>query len=76
MNFLCFFSGVFIKISKTFSAKYYQENTERLQKKVVKDIKIVLKKKKKKRGDMMNVTKISQKMKNRSLMMKEKSITE
>ena len=71
-----FFSDVFIKTSKTFSAKYYQEHVERLQKKLVKDIKIFLKKKKKKRGNMMNVTKISQKMKNRSLMMKEKSIAE
>ena len=65
-----------MKSSKTFSAKYYPKNIERLQKKVVKDIKIFLKKKKKKRGDMMNVTKISQKMKNRSLMIKEKNITE
>ena len=33
---------------KNLSAKYYQENKERLQKKLVKDIKIFLKKKKKK----------------------------
>ena len=32
---------------KNLSAKYYQENKERLQKKLVKDIKIFLKKKKK-----------------------------
>ena len=31
---------------KNLSAKYYQENKERLQKKLVKDIKIFLKKKK------------------------------
>ena len=31
---------------KTLSAKYYQENKERLQKKLAKDIKIFLKKKK------------------------------
>ena len=33
---------------KKFSAKYYQENKERLQEKLVKDIKIFLKKKRKK----------------------------
>ena len=38
-----------MKISKNLSAKYYQENKERLQKTLVKDIKIFLKKKKKKR---------------------------
>ena len=37
-----------MKISKTLSAKYYQEKKERLPKKLVKDIKIFLKKKKKK----------------------------
>ena len=35
-------------MSKNLSAKYYQENKERLQKKFVKDIKIFLEKKKKK----------------------------
>ena len=34
-------------MSKTLSAKYYQENKERLQKFLLKDIKIFLKKKKK-----------------------------
>ena len=34
-------------MSKYLPAKYYQENKERLQKKLVKDIKIFLKKKKK-----------------------------
>ena len=34
-------------MSKHFSAKYYQESKERLQKKLVKDIKIFLRKKKK-----------------------------
>ena len=54
-------------MSKTLSAKYYQENKERLQKKHVKDIKIFLKKKK---SDNMvvNITKISHKMKNKSLL--------
>ena len=32
-NFLKIFSYVYIKISKTLSAKYYQENKEGLQKK-------------------------------------------
>ena len=34
-------------MSKNLSAKYYQENKERLQKKLVKNVKIFLKKKKK-----------------------------
>ena len=46
------------------SVKYYQENKERLQKKLLKDIEIFLKKKKKKSNNMVvNVTKISQKIK-------------
>ena len=62
-------------MSKNLSAKYYQENKERLQKKLVKDIKIFLKKKKKKRNNMaINVTKISQKLKNKSLLSIEKNI--
>ena len=45
-------------MSKTLSAKYYQENKERPQKRPMKDIKIFLKKK---RGNMVvNVTKISE----------------
>ena len=49
---------------KNLSANYYQENKERQQKKLMKDIKIFLKKKKKKSENMaVNVTKISQKMK-------------
>ena len=53
-----------MQISKNVSAKYDQENTERLQKKLVKDIKIFLNKKKKKSNNMVvKVTKISQKMK-------------
>ena len=44
-------------MSNTLSAKYYQENKERLQKKRAKDIEIFLKKKKKKSGNMVvNVT--------------------
>ena len=50
-------------MSKNLSAKCYQENIERLQKKLVKDIKIFLNKKMKKCDNMVvNFTKISQKM--------------
>ena len=39
-------------MSKNLSANYYQKNKEKLQKKLVKDTKIFLKKKKKKRDNM------------------------
>ena len=39
-------------MSKNLSAKYYQENKEKVQNKLVKDIKILLKKKKKKSDNM------------------------
>ena len=59
-------------MSKTLSAKYYQENKERSQKNVI-DIKFSLKKKKLKSNNMvLNVTKISHKMKNKSLLSIEK----
>ena len=59
-------------MSKNLSAKYYQKNKEREQK-LEKDIKIFLRKKKKKSDSVVvNITKISQKMKNRSLMNIEK----
>ena len=46
-------------MSKNLSAKYNQENKERLQKKLMKDIKIFLKKKKEKGNNMVvNVDKI------------------
>ena len=68
---------IYIKISKTLSAKYYQENKERLQKKLLKDTKIFLKNKKKKSNNMVvNVTKISQKMKNKSFLSIEENIIE
>ena len=38
---------MYVKMSKNLSDKYYQENEERMQKKLLKDIKIFLKKKKK-----------------------------
>ena len=46
--FYIFFS-IYTKMSKTSSLKYYQENKERLKKKLMEDIKIILKKKKKKK---------------------------
>ena len=46
-------------MSKTLSAKYYQKNKERLQKMLVRDIKIFRKKKKKiSRNMVVNITKI------------------
>ena len=52
-------------MSKNLSSKYYHENQKGLEKKLVKDIKIFLKYKKKKNNSMVvNVSKISQKMKN------------
>ena len=64
-----------IKMSTTLSTKYYQENKDRLQKKLVKDTKIFLKKKKKKSYNMvMNVKKISQKIKNKIFLSVEKNI--
>ena len=60
---------------KNLSAKYYQENKERLQKKkLVKNIKIFRRKKKKKSSNMVvNVTKVSQKVKKKSLPSIEKN---
>ena len=61
-------------MSKNLSAKHYQENKERAQKKkLVEDIKIFLKRKKKNSNNMVvNVKKISQIMKNESLLSIEK----
>ena len=54
-------------MSKNSSAKYYQENKERLQKKLVKDIKIFLKKKKKNSDNMVvNDTKSTRKWKRKA----------
>ena len=73
--FIIFF--IYIKLFKILSAKYDQENKGRLQKNLVKDIKIFLKKKKNKNNSMVvNVTKISQKMKNKILLSVEKNIIE
>ena len=62
-NFFDSFFRVYIKMSKNLSVKYHQESKERLQRKLVKDIKIFLKEKKKKSDNMaVNITKISKKM--------------
>ena len=47
--FYDFFSRIYMKMFKHLSAKYYQKNQERLQKELMKDIKIFLEKKKKKK---------------------------
>ena len=60
-------------MSKNLSAKYYQENKERLQKKLMPDTKIFLKKKRKK-SDNMVVTKTSQNVKNKTLLSIKKNI--
>ena len=62
-------------MAKYSSAKFYQNNEERLQKKLVTDIKVFLRKKKKKSNNMvLNDTKLYQKMKNKSLLSIEKNI--
>ena len=54
-------------MSKKSLAKYYQGNKKRLQKNLVREIKIFLRKKKKKSGNMVvNDTKICLKIKNKS----------
>ena len=71
------FKSDIVKFSNKFkklTAKYYPENKKGCKKMLVKDMKIILKKKKKKTNHNMvkNVPKISQKMKNKSLLSKEK----
>ena len=62
MFYICFtIFFIYIKIYKNSSAKYYQE---KIKKKLVKDTKTFIKKKKEEMEDMdVKVTKISQKMK-------------
>ena len=62
-------------MSKHVSAKYCYEKKERLQKKLMKDIKLFLRKKKS-NNIVVNVTKTSQKMKNKSLLSIEKYFIE
>ena len=62
-------------MSKESPANYYQNNKDRLQKKLVKDFKVFLKKKKKKSINMvLNNTKICQKMKNQNWLNSGKNI--
>ena len=62
-------------MSKDLSAKYYENNKERIQKKLVKDIKVFLRKIKKKSNNMvMNGTKIYLNMKKKSLLIITKNI--
>ena len=62
-------------MSKDLSAKYYQNNKERLQKKARERYQSLSKKKKKKNDNMVvNDTKIYQKMKNKSLLSIDKNI--
>ena len=61
-------------MSNNLSARHYQEYKEILQEKLMKDIKIFLQNKKKKSVTMVvNVTKISQKMKKINWLKKKKS---
>ena len=61
-------------MTKDLSAKY-QKIKKDYKKQLIKDVKIFLKNKKKKSGNMVvNVTKISQKMKNKSLLSIENNV--
>ena len=62
-------------MSKTLSAKYYQKIKKDYKKKLMRNINIFLKKKKEKSHNMVvNVTKISQKMQNKSQLSIEKNV--
>ena len=62
-------------MSKGSSTKYYQNKKERLQRKLLKDIKVFLKKKKKTSNNMVvKDTKIYNNMKNKSYLSIEKNI--
>ena len=64
-------------MSKSSSAKYYQENRKRVQKKAPERYQYLSKEEKEKSDNMvMNVTKIFQKMKSKTLLSIEKNITE
>ena len=63
-------------MSEDLSAKYYQNNKERLQKKLVNDIKESLSKEEKKSDNMVvSDTKIYQKLRNKNFLSIEKYIT-
>ena len=61
-------------MSKNLSAKYYRENREKLQKKARENIKIFPKEEKESDNMVVNVTKISQKMKKLNGLSIEKDI--
>ena len=65
-------------MSKDSSAKYYQDNKERLQKKARERYQSLSKEEKEKKSNntVMNNTKIYEKMKNKSLLSIEKNIVE
>ena len=69
--------SIYIKRPKTLSTKYYHENKELQKKKARKRYQNLSKEKKKEKPNMvMNVTKISQKMKKKSFLSIEKNIIE
>ena len=63
-------------MSKNLSAKYYQDNKERLQKKARERYQNLSKKEKKSDNMVVDITKISQKKKKKSLLSIEKNIIE
>ena len=70
-----FFFFIYVKISENLSAKCYQENKRRLQKRARERYQNLSKEEKEKSYNMvLNVTEISQKMKNKSLLSIEKNI--
>ena len=62
--FVFFFFFKYLKMSKYISDKYYQKNKD-YKKNFVKNIKVFLKKKKKSNNMVVNITKISYRMKNK-----------
>ena len=75
MNYVNFF--IYIKICKNLSAKYYQENKERLQQKARERYQNLFKEEKEKKRQYVHERyKISQKTKNKSLLSIEKKIIE
>ena len=75
INFLVIFFFIYVKISENLSAKCYQENKRRLQKRARERYQNLSKEEKEKSYNMvLNVTEFSQKMKNKSLLSIEKNI--
>ena len=67
---------MYIKLSRNSSAEYYQENKERLQKKLIKDSKIFLEKKKKATKWLWTLQESLRRWKRKSLVSIEKNIVE